>query len=125
VEGTNVLGFTVTDASGNLSTTNRTVVVVVVPGDLNSDGIVSRSELETVYANYLRTSPWLLMTNVAGLGGTNVVFGISNSPDSALNVEYSTNLMQWQLLGPALPLYQFIDTNAPGGPMRFYRLRAP
>lgn len=125
VEGTNVLGFTITDASGNVSTTNRIVVIVVVPGDLNSDGIVSRSELDAVFTNYLRTSPWLLMTNVVGLGSSNVVFALTNSPDDVLNIEYSTNLLQWQSLGSVLPLYQFTDTNAHGTPQRFYRLRAP
>jgi hypothetical protein len=86
---------------------------------------VSRPELDSVYAGYAVTSPWLLMTNVAGVGGTNVTFALPNAAEGAYGVEYSTNLSTWQLLGPALPRYLFIDTNAPGQPQRYYRLRWP
>jgi len=41
------------------------------------------------------------MTNVAGLGGTNVTFALSNSTAGAFSVEYTTNLSNWFLLGPA------------------------
>ena len=40
-------------------------------------------------------------------------------------VEYSTNLVNWQPLGPASPRYLFTDTNAPAAPQRLYRLRLP
>jgi hypothetical protein len=94
-------------------------------GDLNGDGLVDQSELNTVLANYFATSPWLQMTNVAGLGGTNVTFALSNSTDGAFSAEYSTNLSNWFLLGPATPRYLFTDTNAPAVPQRYYRLRWP
>lgn len=98
---------------------------IPVFGDLNGDGIVSESELNTVLSNYFPNSPFLQMTNVAGLGGTNVTFALSNSTAGAFSVEYSTNLSNWFLLGPALPRYLFTDTNAPAPPQRYYRLRWP
>jgi hypothetical protein len=94
-------------------------------GDLNGYRIVSQSELELILANYWPTSPWLYLTNVAGLGGTNVTFALSNSTAGAYSVEMSTNLVDWDYLGPATPLYQFFDTNAPALPQRYYRLRWP
>ena len=94
-------------------------------GDANGDGIVDQSELNTVYSNYLPTSPWLLMTNLSGLGQTNVGFALSNSILSSYSVEISTNLVDWQYLGPATPRYLFTDTNAPAVARRFYRLSYP
>ncbi len=38
-------------------------------------------------SNYFRTSPWLSLTNVAGLGGTNVTFALTNSTAGAFSVE--------------------------------------
>ena len=96
-----------------------------LPGDTNGDGVVSQSELDAVYASYLPTSPWLALTNVAGLGGTNVTFALEGSPLGAYTVEYSTNLADWLPLGPATPRYGFTDTNAPALPQRHYRLRYP
>jgi hypothetical protein len=65
------------------------------------------------------------MTNVAGLGGTNVTFAVTNSLTGAFTVEYTTNLTDWFPLGPATPRYLFTDTNAPANPRRYYRLRYP
>jgi hypothetical protein len=65
------------------------------------------------------------MTNLAGLGGTNVTFELSNSLAGAFSVLYSTNLTDWQFLGPATPLYKFIDPSAPEAAQRYYRLRWP
>jgi len=67
------------------------------------------------------------MTNVAGLGGTNVSFSLSNSVLGAYTVQYSTNLgtTNWYNLGTATPRYLFTDTNAPANPKRYYRLRYP
>ena len=67
----------------------------------------------------------VFMTNVAGLGGTNVTFALEGSPLGAYAVEYSTNLTDWFPLGPASPRYGFTDTNAPALPQRHYRLRYP
>lgn len=93
--------------------------------NLNGNGIVSQSELNLVLSNYWPNSPWLFMTNVAGLGGTNVTFALSNSLAGAYSVEYSTDLVNWYYLGPAIPRYLFSDTNAPAIPQRFYRLSWP
>jgi hypothetical protein len=94
-------------------------------GDFNGDGIVSQSEMNAVYANYLSTSPWLSMTNVAGLGGTNVTFSLSNAVFGTYSVLYSTDLLSWYYLGPATPRYLFTDTNAPASAQRYYRLSYP
>ena len=94
-------------------------------GDLNGDGMVDQSELDAVLANYWPTSPWLYLTNLAGLGHTNVTFALTNSTAGAFSVLMSTNLTNWEYLGPATPRYQFTDTNAPASPRRYYRLRWP
>lgn len=99
--------------------------VPTTAGDSNGDGIVDADELNVVLANYFATSPWLLMTNVAGLGGTNVTFTLTNDLAGAFLVEYTTNITDWYELGPAVPRYLFTDTNAPALPQRAYRLRWP
>src|SRR5262249_35616524 len=115
----------------------------ITAGDINGDGTVTQSELASVLAhlgpgavdqpnlnlalyNYFTTADPFLLTNVAGLGGSNVSFGVSNSPESIFNVQYSTNPPGgWQTLGPALLDYHFTDTNAPAAPQRYYRLIFP
>ena len=99
--------------------------LTTVPGDLNGDGKVDEAELQTVLSNYFPYSAWLRMTNVAGLGGTNVTFALSNSLAGAFSVEFTTNFAAWYFLGPATPRYLFTDTNAPAALQRFYRLRWP
>jgi len=44
---------------------------ILVAGDQDGDGTVSQSEFNTVLSNYLAASPWLYLTNVAGLGVVN------------------------------------------------------
>jgi hypothetical protein len=135
--------FKVLQASAVLVSAAATNIVAGVAGDVNGDGIVSESELaavltnlngngivneselQLVLSNYFSSSPWLYMTNVAGLGGTNVTFALSNSLAGAFSVESTTNLVDWQFLGPATPRYLFTDTNAPAIPQRYYRLRWP
>jgi hypothetical protein len=95
------------------------------PGDLNHDGVVDQSELNTVLSNYWPHSEWLYLTNTAGLGSTNVTFALTNASGRDFSVLKSTNLVDWDYLGPATPLYQFFDTNAPALPQRYYRLRWP
>jgi hypothetical protein len=126
--GTYTITYSATDNFGNTGTNSRLVHVALppaTPGDLNGDGVVDGSELNTVLANYWPTSPWLQMTNVAGLGGTNVTFALTNDLTGAFSVEATTNLADWLLLGPAVPRYEFTDTNAPALPQRYYRLRWP
>ena len=62
---------------------------------------------------------------MAGLGGTNVSFTLPNSVAGAYTVQYSTNLVNWIPLGPAIPRHLFTDTNAPTVPQRYYRLSYP
>ena len=93
-------------------------------GDANGDGIVDEPEANTVLSNYFQTSPWLYMTNVAGMRGNHVIFSLSNSMAGTFGVEYSSNLSDWLLLGLATPRYEFSDTNAPSQ-QRYYRLRWP
>ena len=113
-----------TNFAGATNSSDRTVSASPF-GDFDGNTVVSQTELDAVYGNYLQTSPFLQMTNVAGLGGTNVTFALSNSLNGAYGVEYSTNLTNWTLLGPARPRYLFTDTNAPANPQRSYRLRWP
>jgi hypothetical protein len=112
------------------------------PGDLNGDGvvdqldlnlflanynngIVDQATLNMILSNYWPHSPWLYMTNTAGIGGTNVTFALENSTAGAYSVLMSTNLADWEYLGRATPRYEFLDTNAPASPQRYYRLRWP
>jgi hypothetical protein len=113
---------------------------VLVPGDMNGDGVVSPGELaaalnnlsgpvsaeevEQVLSNYLAQGP-LYFTNTVGLGSSNVTFALTNSPTNLFSVEYSTNLTDWQWLGPGLLRYGFTDTNAVNGETRYYRLKLP
>lgn len=96
-----------------------------IPGDLNNDGIVSQSELNLVYANYVTNSPWLYLTNTLGLGEIAVSFELLNSVAGNYTVEVSTNLVDWTVLGPASPRYGFTDTNSLSNQQRYYRLRYP
>ena len=112
------------------------------PGDLNGDSVVGQSDLDiflanynngvvdqatlnTILSNYWPSSPWLAITNPAGLGRTNVTFALTNASAWNFSVLMSTNLTDWDYLGPATPRYEFLDTNAPAMPQRYYRLRWP
>jgi hypothetical protein len=112
-----------------------------IPGDLNNDGIVDANDLNILLTNYssavdqaavsvVLSNYWpnrllLNMTNVVGLGSTNITFALTNSNAGAYSVQYSTDLNAWQTLGPAIPCYTFTDTNAVPGQQRFYRLSFP
>jgi len=54
-----------------------------------------------------------------------VSFALTNATAGAYSVLMSTNLADWEYLGPATPRYEFLDTNAPTMPGRYYRLRWP
>jgi hypothetical protein len=110
-------------------------------GDINNDGLVNAADLNTLITNYtggldqtavslVLSNYWpnaqlLAMTNVAGLGGSNVTFALSNSSAGAYNVQYSTNLTNWAPLGAALPRYLFTDPDGGTSPQRYYRLSVP
>jgi hypothetical protein len=89
-----------------------------VPGDGNVDssqfaavvanhGMLTEADLDLVLSNYWPYSPWLYLTNMASLGGTNVTFALTNSTASAYSVLMSTNLADWEPLGlgPGTPRY--------------------
>jgi hypothetical protein len=103
---------------------NQSDLALMLP-NLNGNGTLSQSDLDQVLPRYYANSPFLAMTNVAGLGGTNVTFALTNSIAGAYSVQYSTNLVNWLPLGPATPRYLFTDTNAPANPQRYYRLSYP
>ena len=113
-----------------------------LPGDYNCDMIVNYDDLDHVLANlnggvvdqeilnvvldrYWPNTPWMQFTETVGLGTTNVDFSIDNNIDSIFSVEVSTNLVDWAILGPALPYFRFADTNAITAPTRHYRLVWP
>jgi alpha-tubulin suppressor-like RCC1 family protein len=96
-----------------------------VLADLNGNGIITQDQLNMVLSNYFPHSPWLYITNAAGLGSENVTFALTNSTAGAFSVWMTTNLADWEYLGPAIPRYGFFDTNAPAIPQRFYRLSWP
>ena len=91
---------------------------------LNGNGTVSQSDLDLMLQRYWPSSPWLAIADVAGFGGSNVVFALTNSNAGAFTVESSSNPVDWIPQGPAIPCYEWLDTNSPG-PLRHYRLRWP
>ena len=97
----------------------------VAPGDLNGDGVVDQSELNTVLSNYWPNSGWLQMTNPMKLSDGSFQFALTNANSWDLSVLVSSNLIDWDFLGPAFPVYQFYDPQGTNAPDRFYRLRWP
>lgn len=116
-------------------------ITPTLQGDLNSDGQVNDQDLKILFDNF--TAPpgakdlgvlfsytlifpsYLGMTNVAGLGGTNVTFDATMLELVGLKIESSTDLKSWTPLGTAVPHFFFTDTNALTEPKRFYRLSSP
>ena len=115
-----------TNTLGTAASPDQTLSAPAVgaPGDLNGDGIVDQHELNIVLSNYWPNSPWLYMTNVMKLESGLFQFSLTNQSAWDFSVLVSTNLADWSPLGPAYPVYQFVDplTN---GPIRYYRLRWP
>jgi len=97
----------------------------LVPGDINSDGIVDQNELNTVLSNYWPNSGWLQMTNPMKFNDGYFQFALTNSTTWNLSVLVSSNLVDWDFLGPAFPVYEFYDPQGTNSPDRFYRLRWP
>jgi len=96
-----------------------------IPGDRNADGVVDQNELNTVLSNYWPNSGWLQMTNPMKLNDGVFQFALTNSTSWNLSVLVSSNLVDWDFLGPAFPVYQFYDPQGTNAPDRFYRLRWP
>jgi MBG domain (YGX type) len=119
---------TLSAANYSFSFVNGTLTVnSLVPGDTDGNGIVDQAELNAVLAHYYWTNFPPYITNTAGLGQTNVTFAIGNFTAGVFRVQFTTNLANpnWHDLGQVIPLYQFIDTNAPTSQQRYYRLAAP
>ncbi|NOS69808.1 MAG: DUF5011 domain-containing protein, partial [Verrucomicrobia bacterium] len=105
VAGSYSLLYIVTDTSGNLAVTDRTVVVVTRPA----------------------------LTGLSRIGNGAFQFTFTNTPGARFNVLASTNVAQplseWMVLGPVTEnppgLFQFADLTATNRPVRYYRLRWP
>jgi hypothetical protein len=94
-----------------------------VSGDLNGDGVVSDTELQTFQASYWQSHP-LVMTGLSGAGSGTMSVGLSNSARPGFAVLASTNLSNWVTLTNGLSIrYQINDPDAKLYPKRFYRLR--
>lgn len=91
---------------------------------LNTNGVVSRLNFEQVLSNYVANTS-LRMENVLGLGSGTVNFALTNLSSVGFSVEVSSNLTDWEFLGPATGRFLFTDPDAPTSPQRFYRLRYP
>jgi len=99
---------------------------VIIPGDMNGDGIVDQAELNAVLVNYWLHSPWIYMTNATLLCDGRFQFALTNATGWNFTVLASTNLIDWtNLPGPAYPVYQFRDPEGTNAPQRAYRLRWP
>jgi hypothetical protein len=97
----------------------------LVPGDTDGDGVVETNELAAVLANYWANNPWLHMTNPMLLGDGFFQFALTNEAVWNFSVEVTTNMIDWEFLGPAFPVYQFFDAGSTNEPQRYYRLRWP
>jgi len=65
------------------------------------------------------------MTNPAKLNEGFFQFALTNATVWNFSVEVTTNLVDWDFLGPAFPVYQFFDAESTNPPPRYYRLRWP
>jgi len=100
--GSYPLVYIVTDTSGNLAVTNRTVVVVTRP----------------------------VLTGLAQPGNGAFHFTFTNTPGAQFNVRATTNVAlpfsAWTVLGPVVEslagVFQFTDVTATNQPARFYRV---
>lgn len=95
-----------------------------IPGDTDMDGVISGAEFVAFVQRYWSNPGWLRMTNAIGLGGTNVTFELPGILASPFAVESTVDFNTWNPVGPALPRFGFVDTNAPTNQQRFYRLRS-
>ena len=75
----------------------------------------------------------IVLTNPAMLGNGSFQFSFASTPGAAFTALATTNvslpLNNWTVLGAATEVspgrFQFIDTQAPNNPRRFYRVRSP
>jgi hypothetical protein len=93
-------------------------------GDLDGNGIVTEGELGQVAANYWSNVP-PEFASVPAPAGTDFQFTLTNLASLNLLAQVSTNLSDWQALGPAALRYQINDPDATNHNQRFYRLVLP
>ena len=108
------------DANGDGTVDGAEVITVL--SHLTTNGTIGPDALNLALRNYFAAYP-LVMSNVDGLGSSKILFTLPNSPDPNLSVQSSTDLVNWDSLGPVN--YGFIDTNGVTNPHRFYRLSYP
>jgi hypothetical protein len=119
--------FASSDAAGRYTPITG-MSAAIVPGDVNNIGYVSQADLNAVLTNYWPNSPWVTLTNFAGLCNGQYEFTLTNATAWNFSVLVSSNLTgsTWTYLGVAHPMYQFVDPAATNGaPQRFYRLNWP
>jgi len=97
----------------------------LVPGDANGDGVVSPTELDAVAQRYWGPTARPAITNLVTDGQGLWAMTLTNAAAWDFSVEVSTNLVDWEWLGPAWPVLQFADPGATNAPYRFYRLSWP
>jgi hypothetical protein len=95
------------------------------PGDANHDGVVSQAEFDAVAQNYWGPTSRPFLTNLVTDGTGLFQTALTNAAAWNFGVEVSTNLVDWDPLGPAMPLLEFYDPQATNYPSRFYRLSWP
>ncbi len=119
------LRFSCSNALTTVHGTDRTFTTTPLRllGDANGDGIVSSDELGRVLRNYTSALPWLEFAQPAGLGQSNVTFSLLGSIASPIQVEATADHVHWENVGPAVPRFEFLDTNSPAISPRFYRLK--
>lgn len=129
VLGTYGVTYGAADAAGNSATINRTVLVQTapsfLPGDLDNNGVLDQAEFDAVARNYWGPASRPCLTNPITDGQGNWQVSLTNAAAWNFGVEVSTNLVDWEYLGPAWPSLQFFDPQATNQPQRFYRLTWP
>ncbi len=97
-----------------------------VPGDLNGDGIVDQYEINAALTIYWAQQQPVSMTNPVKQSDGFFQFALTNLTGWNYSVLVSSNQVDWTELGPARPVFQFVDPAAgTGATARFYRLRYP
>lgn len=95
-----------------------------VAGDLNGDGKVNEADLGLLLPAFASNQPPVI-GDFQRSDSTGFKFILAPLAELGFTVRVSTNLTDWETLGPAAMRYTFVDTNAPTFPERYYRLRWP
>jgi hypothetical protein len=96
----------------------------VAPGDLDGDGIVSQSELDTVLSNYWPNTT-VYLTNLVFNGAGRFSVQLPNPGAWAFTVQSTTDFVTWSNTTTASPAYNFTDPGFAGQTGRTYRLQWP